>query len=84
MTFYLKLYGLTLLAFLAIDMVWLVLVARGFYQKHLGFLLRANTNWTAAIVFYLLFVCGLLVFVVVPSLEEGAGSRFLIRPDYVR
>lgn len=35
--FYLKLYFCTLLAFFAIDMVWLVLVARGFYQKHLGF-----------------------------------------------
>ncbi len=41
-SFYFKLYFCTLLAFLAIDMVWLVLVARGFYQKHLGFLMRSN------------------------------------------
>jgi uncharacterized membrane protein len=76
--FYLKLYLCTLLAFFAIDMVWLGLVARGFYQKHLGFLLRTPPNWTAALVFYLLFVAGLLVFVVVPSLQAGSAKKVLI------
>ena len=76
--YYLKLYFCTFLAFFAIDMVWLGLVARGFYQKHLGFLLRTNPNWSAAIVFYLLFVFGLLVFVVVPSLEAGSTKKVLI------
>ncbi len=76
--FYLKLYFCTLLAFFAIDMVWLGLVARGFYQKHLGFLLRTNPNWSAAVVFYLLFVLGLLVFVVVPSLEAASTKKVLI------
>ena len=71
-------YGCTLIAFFAIDMVWLGLVARGFYQKHLAFLLRANPNWTAAIVFYLLFVLGLLIFVVVPSLQAGSTRKVLI------
>ena len=76
--FYLKLYLCTLLAFFAIDMVWLGVVARRFYQKHLGFLLRPDPNWTAAIVFYLLFVAGLLVFVVVPSLQAGSTRKVLI------
>ena len=78
LTFYLKLYFWTLLAFFAIDMVWLVLVAREFYQKHLGFLMRSNPNWSAAVVFYLLFVFGLLVFVIVPSLETGSTKKVLI------
>jgi uncharacterized membrane protein len=76
--YYLKLYFWTLVAFFAIDMVWLVLVARGFYQKHLGFLMRSNPNWSAAVVFYLLFVLGLLVFVIVPSLETGSTKKALI------
>jgi len=59
-------------------MVWLGLVARGFYQKHLGFLLRTPPNWTAAIVFYLMFVAGLLVFVVVPGLQAGSAKKVLI------
>jgi uncharacterized membrane protein len=76
--FCLKLYLCTLLAFFAIDMVWLGVVARGFYQKHLGFLLRPDPNWTAAIVFYLLFVAGLLVFVVLPCLQAGSTKKALV------
>lgn len=76
--YYLKLYLCTLVAFFAVDMVWLGLIARGFYQKHLGFLLRTPPNWTAAIVFYLLFVAGLLVFVVVPGLQAGSTKKVLI------
>ncbi|WP_339908353.1 DUF2177 family protein [Symmachiella dynata] len=76
--YYLKLYCCTLLCFFAIDMVWLVLVARGFYQKHLGFLLKDDPNWPAAIVFYLLFIFGLLVFVIVPSLDAGSTKKVLV------
>ncbi|MCU0871552.1 MAG: DUF2177 family protein [Pirellulaceae bacterium] len=78
LTYYLKLYFCTLLAFFAIDMVWLGLIARGFYQKQLGYLLRPDPNWTAALVFYLLFVFGLLVFVVVPGLQAGSTKKVLI------
>jgi len=78
MSYYVKLYLFTLAAFLAIDMVWLALLARGFYQKHLGFLMRSSPNWSAAIVFYLLFVFGLLVFVILPSLEAGSTKKVLI------
>lgn len=77
-TFYLKLYICTLVAFFAIDIVWLALVARGFYQRHLGFLLRSDPNWSAAGIFYLLFVLGLLIFVIVPSLETGSTKKVLI------
>lgn len=78
MLFYLKLYCCTLLCFFAIDMVWLILVARKFYQKHLGFLLNDNPNWMAAFVFYLLFVFGLMVFVIVPSLDATSTKKVLI------
>jgi uncharacterized membrane protein len=76
--YYVKLYLCTLVAFFAIDMLWLGIVARGFYQKHLGFLLRPTPNWTAAIAFYLLFILGLLVFVIVPSLQTGSTKKVLI------
>jgi uncharacterized membrane protein len=36
-------------------MVWLTIVARGFYRRQLGFLLSDQPNWWAAIAFYLLF-----------------------------
>jgi uncharacterized membrane protein len=79
MAYYLKLYSATLAAFFAIDMIWLGLVARTFYRKHLDFLLAPNTNWIAAIVFYLLFILGILVFVVVPGLEDDSLKATLLR-----
>ncbi len=78
MAYYVKLYLITFVAFLAIDMVWLGLVARTFYRKYLGFLMAPNPNWTAAIAFYLLFVVGILVFVVVPGVENGSLATTLI------
>ena len=78
MFYFLKLYGLTLLGFFAIDMVWLGVVARGFYQQRLGFLLSDKPNWYAAIIFYLLFVAGLLVFAVLPGLQVGSVRKTLL------
>ena len=75
---YLKVYLAAVVAFLAIDMVWLVIVARGFYRKHLGFLLADQPNWWAAGVFYLLFLAGLLVFAVVPGLQAGSLRRAVL------
>lgn len=74
-SYYLKLYGVTLVAFFAIDMAWLGLVARGFYKNHIGFLLSDKPNWYAAVSFYLLFIAGLLVFAVVPAVQTGSLKR---------
>ena len=79
MTYYLKLYFATLIAFLAIDIVWLGLIARTVYQKYLGFLLTPTINWIAAVLFYLLFILGILVFVVVPGLENNSLKVTLLR-----
>jgi len=79
MAYYLKLYFSTLAVFFAIDMFWLGLVARTFYRKHLGFLMAPNPNWLAAIIFYLLFIVGILVFVVLPGLESGSLRDTLLR-----
>ena len=76
--FHVKLYFGTLLAFFAVDMVWLGLVARGFYSKHIGFLLSPSPKWAAAILFYLLFVVGLLVFAILPGLQAGSLVRALL------
>ena len=76
--YYLKLYLSTLVVFFLIDMLWLGLVARGFYRRYLGFLLSPKPNWAAAIVFYLLFVAGLLFFAVGPALRADSLSRALL------
>lgn len=79
MAYYLKLYAATLIAFFAVDMLWLGLVARTFYRKHLGFLLASPPNWLAAFIFYLLFIFGILFFVVVPGLKEDSLKATLVR-----
>ena len=77
--FYLKLYSATLAAFLAIDMLWLGFIARKLYRDQLGFLLSPQANWAAAILFYLLFVFGVLFFVVLPGLEAGSLKATFLR-----
>jgi uncharacterized membrane protein len=79
MAYHIKLYFATLIAFFAIDMVWLGLVARSFYYEQLGFLLNPNTNWVAAMIFYLLFILGILVFVVLPGLREDSLKATILR-----
>lgn len=76
--YYLKLYVCAFFGFLAIDIVWLAVVARGFYRRQVGFLLSDQPNWWAAIAFYLLFVAGLLVFAVVPGIQAGSLRRTLL------
>ena len=76
---YFKLYLVSLAAFLAIDLLWLGLVARSFYQQQLGFIMAPNVNWFAAVIFYLLFNVGILFFVVVPGLESGSLKTTLLR-----
>lgn len=75
---FLKLYFIALPVFFAIDMVWLGLVARNFYAKHIGFLMTPNVNWAAAIIFYLLFIVGAVVFVIQPALIQKSWIHALL------
>ena len=66
------LYFLTIPVFFGIDMIWLGFVAKGFYRKNLGHLLRPDVNWSAALVFYLLYIGGILIFATMPALEKNS------------
>ncbi len=70
-----KLYLITVPVFFALDLLWLGVLARNFYRSNLGHLLSPTVNWPAALVFYLLFIAGILYFAVVPALDEGALGR---------
>jgi uncharacterized membrane protein len=72
------LYLITLAVFFAVDMVWLGVVAKNFYRKHLGYLMGPKVGWPAAILFYLLFIAGLLIFAVRPALVAGAPIKALL------
>jgi uncharacterized membrane protein len=75
---FLKLYAIAFPVFFAMDMVWLGLVAKNFYAKQVGFLMKSNINWPAAIIFYLLFVVGLVLFVVSPALEKHSWMHAVL------
>jgi uncharacterized membrane protein len=75
----LKLFLVALPVFLAIDLVWLGVVARGFYRAQLGGLMRTDVNWAAAMIFYLLFVVGLVVLVIGPAVDAGSWAQALGR-----
>lgn len=78
MLYYLKLYLLTFIAFLAVDAVWLSLIAKNFYAKHLGYLMAEQPNLVAALIFYLIFVVAILVLVVLPTLEAPLAKTLLL------
>ena len=73
-----KLYAIALPVFFAIDMAWLGLVANKFYKSHIGFLMKSDINWVAAGLFYLLFVIGLVLFVIAPAVEKGSWTRAIL------
>jgi len=75
---FLKLYAIALPIFFAIDMVWLGLIAKNFYRQQIGALLKPDVDWIAAITFYLIFIAGLIVFVVAPAVEKRQWSQALI------
>lgn len=65
-----KTYILSTMIFFTIDLLWLGLFAKDLYQSKVGDLLRADVNWTAAILLYLFLNVGLLYFVIMPALEK--------------
>lgn len=75
---FIKTYLIALPVFFAIDMIWLGLIAKDFYRKHLGYLLRPQTQWAAAIVFYLVFIAGIVFFAVIPAKQSGSLGKALL------
>ena len=75
---FIKLYAIALPVFFGIDMIWLGFVAKNFYHSQIGFLMKSNINWMAAILFYLLFIIGLVLFVITPAIEKGSWVQALL------
>ena len=73
----LSIYAVTLPIFFAIDLVWLGVVAKNFYRRHLGHLLSPQVDWTSAILFYLVFIAGIVFFAIKPAFEAGSAARAL-------
>ena len=75
---FLKLYAIALPVFFAIDMLWLGVVAKNFYRSQIGNSMKPDVNWVAAIIFYLIFIAGLVVFVIEPAMEKASWRHALL------
>ena len=71
-------YLLTSVVFFAIDLLWLGLIAKDLYNKFLGAFLSDQVNWTAAIIFYLLFIIGISIFAIYPAVEKDSLTRAVV------
>lgn len=75
---FIKLYLIALPVFLIIDFIWLGLIARNFYQEQIGALMKTNVNWTAAVLFYLIFILGMVTFVISPAVAKDSWVHALL------
>lgn len=58
--------------FLVIDIVWLGVIMRGAYRRAIGHLMLRDLRLGVALVFYALYVVGVVVFAVMPALAAGS------------
>jgi len=74
----LRIYVACIPVVLICDGLWLGLIARGFYRKHLGYLFAERFVWGAAGAFYLLHAAGVVYFAVLPALREASLSKLML------
>lgn len=67
-------YAATLVAFLALDAVWLSAMAQRLYRPAIGHLMREGFALEPALAFYALYVLGLVVFAVTEGLARGRAA----------
>ncbi len=68
-------YLATLAVFVAIDLVWLGVVAKDHYRAGIGHLMGDGFNIPAAIAFYLIYIAGIMMFAVLPVAQSGDWTR---------
>jgi uncharacterized membrane protein len=74
MSKYLAAYAAVAVVMVALDLLWLGVVARPIYQSGIGHLMAQRPDVTVAVIFYAAYAVGLLVFAVAPN----AGSVGLV------
>lgn len=71
----------TMVAFFLMDMTWLGFIAKNLYADNIGLLMRKTgdaitPNWYAAIIVYIIFALGILLFVLPKA--DGQYSQALL------
>lgn len=71
-------YGATAIFFLVLDGIWLAFVADDFFQTQLAHLLREDINLGVAVIFYLFYAIGIVIFGVRPALSDSRARTALL------
>jgi len=67
LTRWLQSYAVAAVIFAALDVVWILGVANPQYKAQIGDLIAADTNYVAAVAFYLIYVAGMVHYGVRPN-----------------
>jgi len=59
-----------LISLIAIDLVWLLAIAKNLYRNEMGDLMASEPKLLAGLAFYLLYALGVCIFVIVPALSK--------------
>lgn len=70
-----KAFAATGATMFALDILWLGVVAKGLYAREMGDLLRPDVKWVPALLFYFLYFAAVVVFVVLPAVENKSLAR---------
>ena len=63
---------------MGLDLIWLGVLARGFYRREVGHLMADKVGWPATFVFYALYGGGVLYFCTLDAMREG-GLKTALR-----
>lgn len=72
-------YLATLVCFLGLDALWIGTMTQLLYRPSLGPLLAPEVNWLAAVLFYAIYIGGLVYFAVAPALASANATVALRR-----
>lgn len=61
-----------------LDAVWLTVVGPRLYRPAIGELLAPQPNLRVAVVFYLVYVAGIVILAVAPALRDGSFLRAVV------
>jgi uncharacterized membrane protein len=75
---YLAGYTATAVVMVALDMLWLGVLAKSMYQEAIGHLMADKPGVAAAVAFYLVYAAGLMVFVLSPTADGASWGRTLL------
>lgn len=74
---FIKSYSITFIVFIVLELFWLMILAKDLYAKELGYIMKSEPDLLPAAVFSLLFVGGLVFFVVNPAIDQNSWSYAL-------